>query len=63
MMSDDFTPKFHDENFVKLQCSFHVKKLKFIDISFTKNKSVYICYQDFNNGKVCRCNHQGDQTK
>ena len=31
MMSDDFTPKSHDENFVKLQRqdSFHVKKLKF----------------------------------
>ena len=30
-MSDDFTPKFHYENFVKLQRqdSFHVKKLKF----------------------------------
>ena len=31
MMSDDFTPKSHNENFVKLQGqdSFHVKKLKF----------------------------------
>ena len=30
-MSDDFTLKSHDENFVKLQHqdSFHVKKLKF----------------------------------
>ena len=30
-MSDNFTPKCHDENFVKLQRqdSFHVKKLKF----------------------------------
>ena len=30
-MSDDFTPKSHRENFVKLQRhdSFHVKKLKF----------------------------------
>ena len=31
MMTDDFTPKSHDENFVKLQRqdSFHMKKLKF----------------------------------
>ena len=35
MISDDFTPKSHDENFVKLQCqdSFHMKKLE-ITIEF-----------------------------
>ena len=31
MISDNFTSKYHDENFVKLQHqdSFHAKKLKF----------------------------------
>ena len=46
MMSTDFTPKSHDENFVKLQrqISFHAKKLKYFETHCHGRNFVYYTF-------------------